>query len=86
MFFEFENTRAIRTTEWKYIRRVPKGPNELYDLKADPGERRNLVDHAASADIRKKLGQRLEGFFQRYADARYDLWRDGKSKARRVVE
>src|SRR5256886_4891257 len=50
VFFEFENTRAIRTFDWKYINRFPDGPSELYDLKSDPGERHNLVDqpdHAA---------------------------------------
>src|SRR5262245_16141792 len=36
VFFEFENTRAIRTAEWKLVTRFPDGPNELYDLKGDP--------------------------------------------------
>ena len=44
VFYEFENTRAVRTAEWKYVHRFPKGPDELYDLKNDPGEKKNLVD------------------------------------------
>ena len=55
MFFDFENVRAVRTDRWKYIVRFPEGPNELYDLKADPGERTNLVDRDAHAATRKEL-------------------------------
>jgi N-acetylglucosamine-6-sulfatase len=43
------NVRGIRTERWKYIR-YPHGDGgpdrhkaELYDLQADPGERRNLI-------------------------------------------
>ena len=55
MFFEFENTRAIRTRDWKYVGRFPDGPNELYDLKSDPDERHNLVDQPAHAAQQKEL-------------------------------
>ena len=82
IFYEFENTRCIRTTRWKYIRRHPRGPNELYDLKADPGESRNLIAKPALAATRDVLRQRLEAFFTRHADPRYDLWQAGKSKAK----
>jgi arylsulfatase A-like enzyme len=86
VFYEFENTRAIRTPDWKLIvRRFPKGPDELYDLKADPGETRNLVDDPAHAATRDALLGRLEPFFDRVADPQYDLWRGGKSKVRRIV-
>ena len=71
VFFEFENTRAVRTAEWKYIGRFPDGPNELYDLKNDPGERRNVVDQPAHAAQQKELRGRLDEFFNRYADPRY---------------
>ena len=44
------NVRAVRTDEWKYIH-YPHGDGspdrhmaELYDLKNDPDERRNLID------------------------------------------
>jgi arylsulfatase A-like enzyme len=49
------NVRGVRTAEWKYIR-YPHGDGgrdrhmaELYDLKADPGERTNLVADKGSA-------------------------------------
>ncbi|MCI0461086.1 MAG: sulfatase-like hydrolase/transferase [Gemmataceae bacterium] len=85
VFYEFENTRAIRTTQWKYVRRFPKGPDELYDLNADPGERTNLIDRPEQEAVRKQLGRRLEEFFHRYAEPKYDLWRQGQSKVQRIT-
>lgn len=81
VFFEFENVRAIRTRRWKLIRRLGDGPHELYDLQADPGERRNLHDAAEHGATRDELLARLEAFFQKYADPQYDLWKEGRSKA-----
>jgi arylsulfatase A-like enzyme len=83
VFFEFENTRAVRTRDWKYISRFPDGPNELYDLKSDPDERHNLIDEPAHAAQQKALRGRLEEFFATYADPQYDLSRGGRSKANR---
>ena len=80
IFFEHENVRAIRTTEWKCIHRFPDGPDELYDLKNDPGEKMNLQGRPEHAAIQKELRRRLEAFFDRYADPQYDLRRGGKSK------
>jgi arylsulfatase A-like enzyme len=85
VFFEFENTRAIRTRDWKYIERFPEGPNELYDLKSDPGERQNLADQPAHTALQQQLRDRLQKFFDRYADPRYELSRGGTSKAERKL-
>jgi arylsulfatase A-like enzyme len=84
VFYEFESVRAVRTDRWKLITRHPDGPNELYDLKADPGERRNLVDQDAHATTREELQKRLDAFFARYVDPQYDLWHGGRSKAGRL--
>lgn len=84
VFYEFETTRAVRTGRWKYVRRHPAGPNELYDLADDPGESRNLVGDPARAAVRQRLRKRLETFFDTYADPKYDLWKGGTSKARRL--
>ncbi|HEX5472819.1 MAG TPA: sulfatase-like hydrolase/transferase [Lacipirellulaceae bacterium] len=83
VFFEFENTRAIRTDNWKYVGRFPNGPNELYDLASDPAERHNLVDVPVDDAMKNKLHKRMNEFFDRYADPRYDLSRGGRSKAPR---
>jgi len=85
VFYEFENTRAIRTADWKLTRRHPDGPNELYHLADDPGETKNLIDAPAHAATRRKLDERLAAFFARYADPQYDLWRGGRSKAGRLT-
>ena len=47
IFHDFENTRMIRTTRWKLTIRHPSGPDELYDMKKDPDEARNLSGLAA---------------------------------------
>jgi arylsulfatase A-like enzyme len=83
VFFEYENTRAVRTPQWKYVSRFPDGPNELYDLTSDPGERDNKVDQPAHAAQQRELRGRLDEFFDRYADPRYDLSGAGRSKAAR---
>ena len=80
VFFEFENIRAIRTNTWKYIRRFPDGPDELYDLKNDPGERRSRIDNPEQAEIVTTLRKRLDEFFDRHADPKYDLFRGGQAK------
>jgi arylsulfatase A-like enzyme len=80
VFYEFENTRAVRTAGWKYVVRFPDGPNELYDLKADPGERENLVGRAEHAETHRQLARRLDEFFDKYTDPKYDLKRGGRSK------
>ncbi len=49
--------RCVRTTELSYISRGPDRPGEVYDLAADPEERRNLFDER-QADA-ERLGRCL---------------------------
>ena len=86
MFYEMETCRAIRTDRWKCVRRFPNGPDELYDMQADPQERFNLYGQTSTETARKEMSQRLDDFFARYADPQYDIWKGGKSKAKRLVE
>ncbi|MES2696377.1 MAG: sulfatase-like hydrolase/transferase [Verrucomicrobiota bacterium] len=83
VFFEFEICRAIRTEEWKLVLRKPQGPHELYNMKNDPAERMNLFGQPGTEKIKAELQGRLEAFFNEYADPQYDIWKGGKSKAKR---
>jgi arylsulfatase A-like enzyme len=81
-FFENETARAIRTTEHLYVAHMEgTGEAELYDLVADPDQ---LDDVAASTVNRRTveaLSARLDAFFDRYVDPRYDLWQGGTAQA-----
>lgn len=85
MFYEMETCRAIRAERWKYVERHPNGPHELYDMQLDPHERFNQFRQPGTQEMRQKLAARLAAFFQEYADPQYDLWRAGRSKAKRLT-
>lgn len=59
------NVRGVRTDTWKYVH-YPHGDGkpdrhmaELYNLKDDPGETKNLIDDPACADMVKTLKAEL---------------------------
>ena len=72
VFDEYGPCRMIRTKTAKLVLRFPDGPNELYDLAADPGEEHNLFGDAAYAKLQKELSLKLGSWFERYVDARFD--------------
>ncbi|MEZ6135027.1 MAG: sulfatase-like hydrolase/transferase [Pirellulaceae bacterium] len=86
VFYEMETTRAIREDHWKYVARYPNGPFELYDMRLDPQERVNLYGQPGTEEKRRALAQQLDAFFSSMADPQYDLWRGGRSKAKRHTE
>jgi arylsulfatase A-like enzyme len=82
VFMEQEETRAIRTDQWRYMRRFGESQaypfqDELYNLIDDPGEKQDLIHAAHTADIAAELKTRIDTFFSRYADPRFDLWQGG---------
>jgi arylsulfatase A-like enzyme len=85
IYYEMENCRAIRDEQWKYVARRPDGPYELYDKVRDPEERFNLYGQPGTEATEKELARRLDAFFARYADPQYDVWKGGRSKARRLT-
>ncbi|MFC1714043.1 sulfatase [Candidatus Poribacteria bacterium] len=85
IFNEFEDSRMVRNDRWKYTWRYPQGPDELYDIQNDPGERSNLVGDPEYAQIIRELRSQVDEFFSRYADPKYDLWHGGTSKAGRMI-
>ncbi len=84
VFYEMEGCRAVRGARWKLVMRHPDGPHELYDMQADPQERFNLYGQPGFGAQRNEMQARLEKFFSQYADPQYDLWKSGRSKAKRV--
>jgi arylsulfatase A-like enzyme len=81
VFDEYGPVRMVRTTDWKYVYRFPDGPHELFDLRTDPNERRNLIDDPAAADRLSELRGTLADWFARYADAATDGARWGVTGA-----
>jgi N-acetylglucosamine-6-sulfatase len=57
--------QSVRTDRWKYIRyRELKGMDELYDLRADPYELRNVIDAPANKARLPQLQAELDGLLQ----------------------
>lgn len=54
---------GLRTHDWKFIREEESGREELYDLRHDPGEQRNLVESHpdVAAALRERLCRRRQG-------------------------
>jgi arylsulfatase A-like enzyme len=72
------NVRALRTPNWKYIR-YPHGDGspdrhmaELYNLKDDPGENKNLIKDPAHADTVAKLRAELDRVISLHGDGKPD--------------
>jgi N-acetylglucosamine-6-sulfatase len=53
--------QAARNGRWKYIRYLElEGMDELYDLKADPYEMKNLINQPGAARAREEIKTELE--------------------------
>jgi len=72
VFDEYGPVRMVRTKEWKYVHRYADGPNELYDLRADPAEQMNLASDDGRAAIVAEMRDRLGEWFARYGDPARD--------------
>ena len=64
-----EHSKAVmcRTQEFKYVRRLYES-DELYDLRADPGELDNRIDDPALAGVLAELKERLLTFYLETGD------------------
>lgn len=79
VYSEYGPVRMIRTRDWKYIHCYPQGPNELYDLKNDPGESHNLIDDPAQQERIWKMKYELDRWFVDYVDPRKDATKDNNT-------
>ena len=85
MYYEMEGCRSVRTENWKYVaRRSPDGPGGLYHMANDPHERLNLFGQPNLAATQEQLASQLDAYFAAYANPEYDIWKGGRSKARRL--
>ena len=71
LFFEYAGVRALRTERWKFIARED-GSQELYDLREDPVEQRNL---AAASPHAARFARQLEQWFQAQGAPPLKDWR-----------
>ncbi len=72
IFSEYGPTRMIRYGDWKYVSRIPYGPDELYNLKVDTLEKYNVIDDERYVEIKVSLKNRLRKWFLSYANLEKD--------------
>ncbi len=94
---EYGDLRMIRTPAYKFVKRYPHGPYDLFDLQQDPAETMNRAGWPEYADIQDDLTQRLESWYAAHQDPKNsglrvkqlrrhnenaEAWRDGKRERR----
>ncbi|MEX2285950.1 MAG: sulfatase-like hydrolase/transferase [Planctomycetaceae bacterium] len=62
--FGGKTIEAVRRGDWKLLQNSPFGPMELYNLKTDPLEQRNVIKHEPA--VFKELSAALRKQLQRY--------------------
>ncbi|HEY9140918.1 MAG TPA: sulfatase-like hydrolase/transferase [Bryobacteraceae bacterium] len=68
LFGQYRNTAMARTERYNLvIRNDGKGPNELFDLPADPGERSNQIDNEQYISVKNTLSGELAQWKRQYA-------------------
>lgn len=77
-YFENETARSVRTPTHLLTRHLEgTGTTELYDLVADPEQWDDVADRPEHAAAVADLSARIDAFWSRHADERYDLWNGG---------
>ena len=69
---EYGPNRMIRNREYKYVKRYPYGPDEMYDLKNDPDEKNNLLVQNHMDKRANELRFELEEWFVKYVNPEID--------------
>ncbi len=75
LYFEYSNVRSVRTRNLKYVERTSEWPSELFDVEADPGERRNLIEEPGHRKQLESLRADLRGFFEKAGAPPLEQWR-----------
>jgi choline-sulfatase len=66
--YTVEPGRMLRTERFKYIRYLEGHGEELYDMVADPGEKRNLIGDAGFASVAEAHRQRMAEYLSQTND------------------
>jgi len=74
LYFEYSYVRAVRTENLKYIERTKEWPSELYDLEADPDEKRNVLEDPRYRNQLAGLRDDLHRFFERAGAPPLEDW------------
>jgi arylsulfatase A-like enzyme len=75
LHFEYAYVRGLRTRNLKYIERTEGYPSELYDIEADPGETRNVIEDASYASRLAALRTDLSEYFRKAGAPPLEQWR-----------
>ena len=68
VFSHLQSTDMVRDSRYKLVlRNFGQGPNEFYDLQADPREQTNGYEDARFASIRPVLAAEIEKWKMRYS-------------------
>ena len=65
-FFNFRYCDAVRDERYKLVLRQGNGPDELFDLQADPRERENRITDPLLGKVQRRLQARLDTWKARY--------------------
>jgi arylsulfatase A-like enzyme len=79
---DIPSSEGIRTDKWKYFRyRFINAPEELYDLKKDPLETKNLAQEQSHQKILRKLRHK---FTQKVQQLREELLLEDSSSQENI--
>ena len=74
LYFEYSYVRGVRTETMKYVERTKEWPSELYDLEADPGETKNVIDDPLHQKQLEALKTDLARYFQKNGAPLIEEW------------
>lgn len=68
VFGHFRNADMARDSRYKLVsRNAGEGPNELFDLRADPREKMNQFENPAFVTVRDRMRRALDGWRKKYS-------------------
>lgn len=75
LYFEYSYVRGVRTRNLKLVERAPGMPSELFDIEADPGEKRSVLNDPPYRKTVDSLRGELSGFFRSAGAPPLEQWR-----------